>query len=101
MRLLGEILQETSELAQEHLEHGLQIQQEKGGRIGEILLHQKYIQETDLAKAISIQLDLEFLPTLPTDIDTSFTERIPIQFLKKFREVVGIGIHFVALPWLA
>jgi general secretion pathway protein E len=87
MRLLGEILQEISELAQEHLEHGLEIQQEKGGRIGEILLHQKYIQETDLAKALSMQLDLDFLPTLPTDIDTDFTERIPIQFLKKFKMI--------------
>jgi general secretion pathway protein E len=87
MRLLGEILQEISELAQEHLEHGLEIQKEKGGRIGEILVHQKYIQETDLAKALSIQLDLEFLPTLPTDIDTDFTERIPIQFLKKFKMI--------------
>ena len=91
MRLLGEILQETSELAQEHLEHGLQIQQEKGGRIGEILLHQKYIQETDLAKAISIQLDLEFLATLPTDLDTYFTERVPIQFLKKFKMIPMAG----------
>ena len=91
MRLLGEILQEISELAQEHLEHGLQIQKEKGGRIGEVLLHQKYIQETDLAKALSMQLDLEFLPTLPTDIDTNFTERIPIQFLKKFKMIPMAG----------
>ena len=91
MRLLGEILQEITELAQEHLEHGLQIQQEKGGRIGEILLHQKYIQETDLAKALSMQLDLEFLPTLPTDINTAFTERIQIQFLKKFKMIPMAG----------
>jgi general secretion pathway protein E len=91
MRLLGEIIQEISELAQEHLEHGLDIQKEKGGRIGEILLHQKYIQETDLAKALSIQLDLEFLPTLPTDIDTDFTERIPIQFLKKSKMIPMAG----------
>jgi general secretion pathway protein E len=91
MRLLGEILQEISELAQEHLDHGLEIQKEKGGRIGEILLHQKYIQETDLAKALSMQLDLEFLPTLPTDIDTNFTEQIPIQFLKKFKMIPMAG----------
>ena len=91
MRLLGEILQEISELAQEHLDHGLEIQQEKGGRIGEILLHQKYIQESDLAKALSMQLDLEFLPTLPTDINTAFTERIQIQFLKKFKMIPMAG----------
>ena len=44
MRLIGEILLEISELNQESLDLGLAIQQEKGGRIGEILLHQKAIQ---------------------------------------------------------
>jgi general secretion pathway protein E len=91
MRLIGEILQEISGLAQEHLEHGLEIQLEKGGRIGEILLHQKYIQDADLARALSIQLDLDFLSTLPTDIDTDFTEKVPIQFLKKFKMIPMAG----------
>jgi hypothetical protein len=41
MRLIGEILLEISELDQASLERGLAVQQEKGGRIGEVLLHQK------------------------------------------------------------
>ena len=60
MRLIGEILLEISELDQASLEKGLALQQEKGGRIGEILLNQKAIQEVDLARALSRQLDLEF-----------------------------------------
>ena len=87
MRLIGEILLEISELNQESLEKGLEIQQVKGGRIGEILLHQKAIQEVDLARALSEQLGLEFTPSLPSDINTDFTDRIPIHFLKKFREI--------------
>jgi hypothetical protein len=43
MRLIGEILLEISELDQASLERGLAVQQEKGGRIGEVLLHQKAI----------------------------------------------------------
>ncbi|MDX1776535.1 MAG: type II secretion system protein GspE, partial [Desulfobulbales bacterium] len=87
MRLLGEILLEISELDQASLEHGLAVQQEKGGRIGEILLHKKAIQEVDLAKALSLQLDLEFIQSLPADINTDFTDKVPIHFLKKFRMI--------------
>ena len=78
---------EVSELNQESLDLGLEIQKEKGGRIGEVLLHQKAIQEVDLARGLSAQLDLEFVPSLPSDINTDFTDRVPIHFLKKFRMI--------------
>lgn len=91
MRLIGEILLEISELNQESLDRGLEIQQEKGGRIGEILLHQKAIQEVDLARALSVQLDLEFTASLPSDINTDFTDLVPIHFLKKFRMIPLAG----------
>jgi general secretion pathway protein E len=91
MQLLGEILLEISELDQASLERGLAVQQEKGGRIGEILLHQKAIQEVDLARALSRQLDLEFIQALPADINTDFTDHVPIHFLKKFRMIPLAG----------
>ena len=91
MRLIGEILLEISELDQASLDRGLAVQQEKGGRIGEILLHQKAIQEVDLAKALSQQLDLEFMPSLPADINTDFTDQVPIHFLKKFKMIPLTG----------
>jgi general secretion pathway protein E len=87
MRLIGEILLEISELDAASLEKGLALQQEKGGRIGEILLHQKAIQEVDLARALSLQLDLEFVQSLPADINTDFTDQAPIHFLKKFKMI--------------
>ena len=65
---IGKILLEISELDQASLERGLAVQQEKGGRLGEILLHQKAIQEIDLARALSRQLDLELMQSLPSDI---------------------------------
>ena len=66
MRLIGEILLEISELDPVSLEKGLALQQEKGGRIGEILLQQKAIQEIDLARALSQQLGLDFMQSLRT-----------------------------------
>jgi general secretion pathway protein E len=87
MQLIGEILLEISELDQASLERGLALQQEKGGRIGEILLQQKAIQEVDLARALSRQLDLEFTQSLPSDINTDFTDQVPIHFLKNFKMI--------------
>ena len=88
MKLIGEILMETSGLKEDALSNGLSVQAEKGGRIGEILIKQKAISENDLLQALGIQFSLKFTPTLPTDdLKTEFTEQIPIQFLKKYTMV--------------
>ena len=88
MKLIGEILMETSGLKEDALSNGLSVQAEKGGRIGEILIKQKAISENDLLHALGIQFSLKFTPTLPTDdLKTEFTEQIPIQFLKKYTMV--------------
>ena len=85
MKLIGEILMETRGLKEDALSNGLSVQVEKGGRIGEILIRQKAITEDDLLQALGIQFGLEFSPTLPTgDLQTEFTEKVPIQFLKKY-----------------
>ncbi|MDB9822797.1 type II secretion system ATPase GspE [Deltaproteobacteria bacterium] len=88
MKLIGEILRENRNLSEESLSEGLRIQEEKGGRIGEILIRQKAISEADLLKALALQFGLEFLPSIPIDeMKTEFTENVPIQFLKKHRMV--------------
>jgi general secretion pathway protein E len=88
MKRLGEILSETCGLSQEALNEALKIQEEKGGRIGEILVQQKAISEADLLHALSIQFGLKFSSNLPAeDLNTEFTEQVPIQFLKKYMMV--------------
>ncbi|MBW1869974.1 MAG: type II secretion system ATPase GspE [Deltaproteobacteria bacterium] len=85
-RQLGEILLETYGLTEKGFEAALKIQEEKGGRIGEILIQQGAVTEAELLDALGIQFHLPVLTTLPTrDIDTSFAEEIPIQFLRKHR----------------
>jgi len=87
-RLIGEILAETCGLSEEILVEALKIQEEKGGRIGEILIRLKAISEADLLKALGLQFDLSFLPALPSEgLMIEFTEQVPIQFLKKYKMV--------------
>ncbi len=86
MKPIGTILLETCGLSEQALTEALRIKDEKGGRIGEILIRQKAILESDLLKALSIQLGLPFYTSLPLeDFSTEFTEEVPIQFLKKYK----------------
>ncbi len=85
MKFLGEILLELQVLSEEALEEGLRYQEEKGGLLGEILVRQKALSESDLLKALGIQYHLEYQPTISVnDLNTEFTEKIPIQYLKKY-----------------
>ena len=91
-RLIGEILKETCGLSEEALSEALQIQEDKGRRVGEILIRQKAISEADLLRALGIQFDLPVSSTLPIEgLRAEFTERVPIQFLKKYNMVPVIS----------
>lgn len=88
MRLIGEVLKETCGFSEEVLADALKVQEEKGGWIGEILVRQNAVSESDLLKALSTQFDLPFLPDLPTqDLNADFAGKVPIQFLKKYKMV--------------
>ncbi len=87
-RPLGEILQDTCGLRETHLQRALEVQEQKGGRLGEILIRRKVITEADLLSALGVQWDLPVSMTLPFEnLDTAFTNSTPIGFLKKFKLV--------------
>ncbi|WP_239013953.1 type II secretion system ATPase GspE [Archangium violaceum] len=85
-RPLGEILRHTSGLTEEKLQEALQLQSEKGGRLGEILVGLKVIGEEDVAKALGLQLDLPYLARIfLEEIDAELIKRVPINFAKQAR----------------
>lgn len=88
MKLIGEILLESCGLSREALNEALEFQEEKGGRIGEILIRRKAISESDLLGALGIQFELPFRPALPIEgLKIEYVQEIPIQFLKKYAMV--------------
>ena len=83
---LGEILLRQSELTQEQIFQALEMQRESKDAIGKILLDLKYIKEEDLLKALSEQLDIEYLEIIPEeDIDPDLIKDIHITFVKQNR----------------
>ena len=87
MRLLGEILQEDFGVSADSLEAAQAVQREKGGRLGEILVQQRKISESELLHARSVQCGLEVVYVLPDDFEPFFVPRVPIGFLKKFKMI--------------
>ncbi|MDD3620067.1 MAG: type II secretion system ATPase GspE [Desulfobulbaceae bacterium] len=87
MKLLGQLLVESFGVTPEAVAQALVLQQEKGGRIGEILVQQKHLSPGDLHKARSLQCGLPLVTELPPNPDPFFTSRVPIQFLRKFKMI--------------
>lgn len=82
--LLGQVLQKISSIGEKEIQECLDIQREKGGRIGDILVRTKHIRETDLLKALSTQFQIPYLQNITEEeIDKELVSSIPINFLKK------------------
>ncbi|WNG15570.1 type II secretion system ATPase GspE [Cystobacter fuscus] len=85
-RPLGEILRRTSGLTEDKLQEALQLQADKGGRLGELLVGLKAVSEEDVAKALGLQLDLPYLARIfIEEIDPELIKRVPINFAKQAR----------------
>jgi len=87
MKPLGQVLVESYGVRPEVITQALAVQEEKGGRLGEILVQQKQLSPTDLMKARSTQCGLELMLELPSGLDPFFTSRVPIHYLKKFKMI--------------
>lgn len=80
-RLIGEILTESG-LSPERLKKALDLQQKKGGRLGELLVKLNYAAEEDVLKALAVQIGLPFENDLGW-IDREVALKIPITYAKK------------------
>ena len=83
-RPLGEILLTLSSLERGQLEEGLSVQEEKGGRLGDILVKLGYVHESQVLYALSLQLGIPFLREVAVeDVDPELCSTLPIHFAKK------------------
>ena len=99
MKQIGEILIEHCGLTVEALEKALDKQVESGGTIGSIIIKNGDIDEIDVLSALGAYFDMDVSRMLPADIQTEFTEKIPISFLKNNKMVpVDTGAdHYIAI----
>jgi len=94
---LSEILINTIGVAEKDINEAQRMNADRSSRIGETLVAQKIITETQLLKALSLQYDIPLWIELPLDnFEIDFTQQIPIQFLKKYIMVPLISDRPVA-----
>ncbi|UVT17963.1 MAG: type II secretion system ATPase GspE [Nitrospira sp.] len=61
-------------------------QQDKGGRLGEVLLHLRSLREEQLLEALAQQFEMAWMPQLDTtSVDHELIKRVPIAFCRRYR----------------
>ena len=85
-RRLGQILLARGTIDQAALSHALETQRERGGRLGDVLVALKAIEESDLLAALGEQLDLPVLAAIDdAEIADELVARVPINFAKQYK----------------
>ena len=84
--LLGRILGDKFNLSSSKLEEALAYQREKGGRLGEALLHLRALREEELLEGLAIQFGLPWMRQLDSStIDHELIKKVPIAFCRRYR----------------
>ncbi len=84
--LLGAILEQKFALPDSKILEALNLQQTKGGRLGEVLLRLRAINEDQLFHALALQFELPWLPHLDvSQIDHEWIKKVPIHFARRYR----------------
>jgi len=88
---IGDLLLKHTTLTKQQLEECVDLQQEEGGRLGDILLKKKYVLPHEIMRALCAQIGLPFIEDLkPNDIDPRLVDKIPINY-SRTREVLPIS----------
>ncbi len=93
---IGQILLSQTSLTEAQLKEALQIQKEKGGRLGEILVQRKFLQPHEILLALGLQLGIPCLKELDVNhINPDWVKDIPISYARQF-EVIPVAIDEIA-----
>jgi len=81
---LGELLMEKGIITSTQLDKSLEIQKEKGGLLGKILVDLGYAKEEEIAQALTVQYGFPYLPLENYEIDTSVIKLIPENVARQY-----------------
>ena len=84
-RLFGEILVSEGHLTKDQLEAALAAQAESGYPLGDVMLQQGWITESDVVKALCIQYQLPFIRPSTYELRADLLQKLPPPFLYQNR----------------
>ena len=89
---VGEILLKHTSLTPEQLAQAIEIQEEEGGLLGEILVRKNLVAPHELMRALCQQLGIAFVEDLKaSDIDAKLIDKIPINYAKT-KDVIPLSL---------
>ena len=89
---IGQILLTQTSLTENQLKEALEIQKERGGKIGEILVQKKFLQPHEILVALSLQLGVPAIKDIDVGaIDPEWVKDLPIMYARQF-EVIPISV---------
>ncbi len=77
LKQLGELLVEMGIITKDQLQHSLEVQKDKGGLIGQVLVDLGYVSEEAIAQAITAQYGFPYLPLENYEIDIDIVKIVP------------------------
>lgn len=81
---LGELLMDAGLITQVQLDQALELQKDKGGLIGEILVQLKFTSEEDIAKTLTAQYGFAYLPLSNYEVDLELAKMIPERVARQY-----------------
>ena len=77
LKQLGELLVSLNLITKDQLQAALEIQKDKGGLIGQVLVDLGYVSEEAIAQAITAQYGFPYLPLENYEIDSEIVKIVP------------------------
>lgn len=81
---LGDMLVQAQMLSTEKLSQALGVQSERGGRLGEILVAEGFVSETQLTQTLSNQLSVPWVSLHHVDFTRALLNRVPRALAERF-----------------
>jgi len=85
---LGQLLLEKEIISKGQLDKALEIQKQKGGLLGQILVSLGYVDEKDIAQAIMTQYGYPYLPLENYDLNKEIVKMVPENVARQYGLVV-------------
>ena len=84
LKRLGEILIDSKLITPENLEEALQVQKEKGGLVGQILVALGHTTEESIAQVLTAQYGFPYLPLAGYEIDPEVCKIVPENVARQY-----------------
>lgn len=81
---LGELLLERGVISKTNLDKALQVQRERGGLLGQILVALGFTKEEEIAQALTVQYGFPYLPLINYELNQEIVKLIPENVTRQY-----------------